>query len=107
MMKMRGRKRKRWWGPWEQVANSSQPGAGLGVQVGPCLVGAPQECWARDAFAVFHRRLSQLSGGGLEEEEGGDPSVLGGGGEACLCGEMLPGRGETEMEGAHLDGIQH
>lgn len=33
--------------------------------------------------------------------------MLGGGGEACLCGEMLPGRGETEMEGAHLDGIQH
>lgn len=43
------------------------------------------------ASAAVHRGLPQLCGGGLEEEEGGDPLVLGGGGEACLYGEMLPG----------------
>lgn len=94
MMKMRGRTRTRRLGPWEQVGSSSQPGAGLGVQVGAYPVWAPQECWVMDASAAVHRRLSQMSGGGLEEEEGGDPSVLGEGGEACLCDEMLPRGGK-------------
>lgn len=57
---------------------------------GACLEAAPRECRVRDASAAVHRGLSQLCGAGLEEEEGGDPSVLGGGEEACLCGEMLP-----------------
>lgn len=89
------------WGPWEQAGSSSQPGAGLGVQEGAYLEGGPQECRVRAASAAAHRGLCRLCGCGLEEEEGGDPSVLGGEGEACLCGEMLP-RGEKEMEGAHL-----
>lgn len=45
------------------------------------------------ASAAVRREPSRSGEGGLEEEEGGDPSVLGGGGEACLCGEMLPGGG--------------
>lgn len=83
--------RKRMWGPWEQVESSSQSGPGLGVQEGAYLERAPRECRVKAASAAVHRGLPQLRGCGLEEEEGGDPSVLGGGGEACLCGEMLPG----------------
>lgn len=78
------------WGPWEQAGSSSQPLAGLGVLEAVYLEGAPRECRVRAAFAAVHRDPSRLCGDGLEEEEGGDPSTLGGGGEACLCDEMLP-----------------
>lgn len=99
--------RKRRSEPWEQVGSSSQPVADLGGQAGAYLVGAPQECLVTDASAAVHRRLPQMCGGGLGEEEGGDPSELGEGGEACLCDGMLPGGGRKEMGGAHLDDIQH
>lgn len=90
MRKMRTKTRRRRWGPWEQAGSSSQPEAGLGVQEGAYLEGAPRECWARAASAAVHQGLPRLCVGGREEEEGGDPSALGGGEEACLCGEMLP-----------------
>ncbi len=83
------------WGPWEQVGSSSQTGACLGVREGAYLEEAPRECRVMAASAAVHRGLYRLCGGGLEEEEGGDPSMLVGEGEACLCGEMLPG-GEKE-----------
>lgn len=47
-----------------------------------------------DVSAAWHRRPSRLGGGGLGEVEGEDPLALGGEGEACLCVEMLPGRGQ-------------
>lgn len=88
MRKIRRTTRK--WGPWERVGSSSQPGACLGVQEEAYPEGAPRECRVKAAFAFVHRGLSLLGGDDPEEEEGGDPSVLVGGGEACLCGEMLP-----------------
>lgn len=83
------RKKKKRWAPWEQDGSSTQPGAGLGVQEAASLERAPQECRVRAASAAVRRGLPRLCGGGLEEE-GGDPAALGGGEEACLCGEMLP-----------------
>lgn len=101
-MKLRGRKRKKRWGLLERVGSSIQQGAGLGEQEGVYLVGALLECWVMDAAEAEHQRLSPLGGGGLEVEEVGDPSELGGGEEACLCGEMMPGA-ETKMERSYLD----
>lgn len=83
------------WGLWEQAGSSSQTGAGLGVQGGVYLEGAPPECRVKAASAAVHRGLSRQGGGGPGEEEEGDPSVLVEGGEACLCGEMLP-KGEKQ-----------
>lgn len=83
------------WEPWGQAGSSSQPGAGSGAGVGAYLEWVPRECRVAAASAAVHRELTRLCGGGLVEEEGGDPSVLGGEGEACLCAEMLPGNGEN------------
>lgn len=83
------------WGPWEQAWSSSQSSAGLGELEAVYLEGAPPECRVMAAFASVHQGPSPRRGGGLEEEEGGDPSALGGVVEACLCGEMLP-RGEKQ-----------
>lgn len=78
------------WGPWEQAASSSQPKDGLAVWEGACLEGDPLECRVRAFSEAAHQGLPRLGGVCLEEEEGGGPATLGGGGEACLCGEMLP-----------------
>lgn len=101
------RRRRRRWAPWEQAGSSSQSGDGLGVQEGAYLEVAPQECRVMAVSAAVRRGRLRLGGGDLGEEEGGDPSALGEGGEACLCDEMLPEGGQTKTEGAHLGYIQY
>lgn len=83
--------KKRRLGPWEQAERSSQQAVGSGVLEAACLEGTPQECKVRAVSAAVLRGPIRPCGGDLEEEEGGGPSVLEGGGEACLCDEMLPG----------------